>query len=71
MGLNNHTVKYCLLPVYILNTTYKGEKFTFAMNGQTGKMVGDLPVDKGAYAKYFGIIFIVVSAIAYIIQMLI
>ena len=56
MGLNNHTIKYCLLPVYILNTTYKGQKYTFAMNGQTGKLVGDLPVDKGAYAMYFSII---------------
>ncbi len=71
MSLNNHTVKYCLLPVYILNTTYKGEKFTFAMNGQTGKLVGDLPVDRGAYAKYFSLIFIVVAVISYIIQMLI
>jgi hypothetical protein len=22
------------------------------MNGQTGKLVGDLPVDKGAYRRY-------------------
>ena len=26
------------------------------MNGQTGKFVGDLPLDKGAYAKWWGII---------------
>ena len=68
MSLNNHTVKYCLLPVYILNTTYKNEKYTFAMNGQTGKMVGDLPIDRGLYAKYFGIIFLIVSVITYIIR---
>lgn len=71
MGLNNHTIKYCLLPVYILNTTYKGQKYTFAMNGQTGKLVGDLPVDKGAYAMYFSIIFVIVAVIAYVIQMFI
>lgn len=69
MSLNNHTIKYCLLPVYILNTTYKGEKFTFAMNGQTGKLVGDLPIEKSSYTMYFAIIFLVVSAIAFIIQM--
>ena len=68
MGLNNQAIKYCLLPVYILNTTYK---YTFAMNGQTGKFVGDLPVDKGAYAMYFSIIFVIVAVIAYVIQMLI
>ena len=38
--------KYALYPVWLLNTTWNGEKYTFAMNGQTGKLVGDLPVDK-------------------------
>ncbi len=37
--------KYALYPVWLLNTSYKGEKYTFAMNGQTGKFVGNLPVD--------------------------
>ncbi len=51
--LSNGTAKYALYPVWILNTTFRGEKFTFAMNGQTGKMVGDLPVDTGRYWKNF------------------
>lgn len=37
---------YAMYPVWILNTTYKGEKYVFAMNGQTGKFVGNLPLDK-------------------------
>lgn len=37
---------YVLYPVWILNTTWNGEKFTFAMNGQSGKLVGNLPMDK-------------------------
>ena len=41
-------VKYALYPVWLLNTTWNGNKYTFAMNGQTGKFVGDLPVDKAA-----------------------
>ena len=44
--------KYALYPVWILNTTWNGSKYTFAMNGQTGKFVGDLPVDKSAAAKW-------------------
>ena len=49
--------KYALLPVWILNTTWNGQKFTFAMNGQTGKFVGNLPMDKGAYYRWlFGIL---------------
>ena len=52
----NAKVKYALYPAWILNTTWNGNKYLFAMNGQTGKFVGDLPVDKGAAAKWtFGI----------------
>ena len=42
-------VHYALLPVWLLNTKWNGKDFLFAMNGQTGKMVGDLPVDKKKY----------------------
>ncbi len=38
--------KYALFPVWMLSTTYKGEKYTFAMNGQSGKFVGNLPMDR-------------------------
>ncbi len=44
--------RYVLYPVWLLNTTWNDQKFTFAMNGQTGKFVGDLPVDKKAYLRY-------------------
>lgn len=54
--LHNGKVSYALLPVWLLNTTWNGQNYLFAMNGQTGKMVGDLPLDKGAYKKYlFGL----------------
>ncbi len=45
--------RYALYPVWLLNTTWQGKKYTFAMNGQTGKFVGDMPVDKGLFAKWF------------------
>ena len=45
--LRNGSSKYALYPVWLLNTTWKGKRYTFAMNGQTGKMVGDLPADTG------------------------
>lgn len=37
--------KYVLLPTWILNTRYNGKEYLFAMNGQTGKFVGNLPID--------------------------
>ena len=51
--LSNGNAKYALYPVWLLNTTWNGNKYTFAMNGQTGKFVGDLPIDKSAAMKWF------------------
>ena len=42
--LKRGKVHYALLPVWILNTRWEGKDFLFAMNGQTGKLVGSLPV---------------------------
>lgn len=54
--LQNGSAKYALYPVWLLNTTWEGQKFTFAMNGQTGKLVGDLPLDRAAYKRWlFGL----------------
>ncbi len=38
-------VNYVLYPVWMMSTDWNGKKFSFAMNGQTGKMVGNLPAD--------------------------
>lgn len=37
---------YALLPVWFFNYHYKGKDYSFAMNGQTGTMFGELPVSK-------------------------
>ncbi|HHX62569.1 MAG TPA: hypothetical protein GX707_17930, partial [Epulopiscium sp.] len=46
-------VTYALLPVWMLNTKWKGKDFLFAMNGQTGKLIGDLPVDWSKFWMWF------------------
>ncbi|MFR8251079.1 MAG: hypothetical protein ACLVAI_04475 [Anaerovoracaceae bacterium] len=51
--LQNGRAKYALYPVWLLNTSWKGQRYTFAMNGQTGKFAGDLPMDKGLFWKWF------------------
>ncbi len=71
ISVNNGKAKYALYPVWLLNTTYKDKKYTFAMNGQTGKFVGDLPVDKGKYWKFFGIIAAVGALAAYALTWLV
>ncbi|MBR5618876.1 MAG: hypothetical protein IKW76_04005 [Clostridia bacterium] len=45
--------KYVLYPVWLLNTVYNGETYTFAMNGQSGKFVGNVPVDGGKLGGLF------------------
>lgn len=64
------TVKYALFPVWMLSTQWNGQTYTFAMNGQTGKMVGDLPIDKGRLVAYFFKWFIPAAVIVTLIQML-
>ena len=59
--------KYALYPVWILNTTWKDNKYIFAMNGQTGKIVGDLPADNGAFWKYVATRGVVIGVISYIL----
>lgn len=49
VGIANGKVQYALMPVWMLNTKYKDKMYTFAVNGQTGKLVGELPVDQGKY----------------------
>ena len=44
---------YALLPVWMLHTRWKDKDFLFAMNGQTGRLIGDLPVDKSRVAAWF------------------
>ena len=50
--LNGSRVRYGLLPAWILTTRWQDQIYTFAMNGQTGKMVGNLPIDKGLFWTY-------------------
>ena len=69
--LSNGKVKYGLLPVWILNTTWNNNKYVFAMNGQTGKFVGNLPLDKGAYWRWFFILTAILTAAIYGIQLLV
>lgn len=58
--------QYALYPVWILNTTWKGKKYIFAMNGQTGKMTGDLPIDEKIYLKWLAGLTVIFTILAYL-----
>ena len=57
--------RYALYPVWLLNTTWNEKKYTFAMNGQTGKFVGDLPVDKAAATRWTFLLAAIYGVAAY------
>ena len=68
--LNRGKVHYALLPVWLLNTKWNGQDFLFAMNGQTGKLVGDLPVDKKRFWTTFAAIALSVAVVVAALLML-
>ena len=72
--LHGGKVKYALFPVWLLTTTWNGQNYLFAMNGQSGKMVGNLPLDKSAYRKWLfgltGIASAVLFAASYLLWLL-
>ena len=49
---------YILLPVWMLNIKYNDKMHLFAMNGQTGKMVGNIPIDKKKRFLYWLLVFL-------------
>jgi len=69
--LRSRGVKYALFPVWLLSTKWQERNFLFAMNGQTGKFVGDLPLDKAAYWSWLLKIFGTAAAALLIISQII
>lgn len=52
-----HNVKatYALLPVWLINIDYLGKKYIYAINGQTGKIAGKLPMSVGRESIAFAL----------------
>ncbi|MBQ8892500.1 MAG: hypothetical protein IJ068_06540 [Bacilli bacterium] len=67
LKINN--TSYVLLPVFVLNIKYNDKIYHFAMNGQTKKMVGEIPVSKSkllllilvTFVLSFGIIILILK----------
>ena len=63
--LQNSRARYALLPMWLLNTRWNDQNFIFAVNGQTGKTAGDLPMDKGLFWKWLLGVTACVTAVAF------
>jgi DNA-directed RNA polymerase subunit RPC12/RpoP len=57
---------YALLPAWILTYRYLGKTFVYAVNGQTGKIFGELPVDQ----KKLGLTALIVAAVILLLFLL-
>ena len=57
----NAQAHYALLPVWMLTTKWRDKKFLFAMNGQTGEFVGELPTDKGLFWRNWAILSLILA----------
>ncbi len=66
--IDHSKARYVLLPVWMLNTQYRGKLYTFAMNGQTGKMTGKLPICPARFGAWFASIAAVTCALMTLIR---
>ena len=62
--------KYAMLPVWLFNVDYKGELYQFAVNGETGKIAGKLPISKLKIALAAGGGFVGTQLIALIVRLI-
>lgn len=46
---SNYKIIYCLLPIWFLNIDYDGQKYQFAINGESGEVCGAIP-----YSRFWG-----------------
>ena len=60
-------IAYALMPVWMLHTKWNDEDYLFAMNGQTGKLIGDLPIDPGKVRMRYLVLFLPLAIIIGII----
>lgn len=57
--VKNVSARYALMPVYILSTQWQNKNFLFALNGQTGKMTGNLPASKAKFSLWTAAIWLI------------
>ena len=60
-------VRNVLAPVWMLNTKWKDQNYVFAMNGQSGRMVGNLPIDRGRLVAWAAGLFFGLSAAGFLV----
>lgn len=70
INLYNLKTSFVLLPVWLLNIKYKKKIYTFAMNGQTGKINDNTPIDKKRIIFLWINAFIIIFALLLLLNLL-
>lgn len=68
--LQNEQTNYALLPVWIYNYKYKDQEYRFHINGQTGKIVGKVPLSKKKAWAYGATVFLSSAIIFFLINLI-
>ena len=68
LNIRDNQAKYVLFPVWFLHTKYNGQDYTFAMNGQTGKMTGTFPICPKKSLAWFAGVGMAAAALTALIQ---
>ncbi len=72
MNVDQKAVDYALMPVWVYEYEYGGETYIFYVNGQTGKIVGKMPLSKpkmiGYSASVFGFMMIIGQLVRMIME---
>ena len=58
---------YALMPIWILTYQRKGKNYTYAMNGSTGKIYGELPVSPLKLGLLFASLGVIVALLTFLI----
>lgn len=69
INLYNLNMSYILLPIWILNIKNRNKIYTFAMNGQTGKIINNTPIDKKRIIVSWIITFIIIFALLLLVNL--
>jgi len=64
--MNTHW-DYMLLPVWFMTYQYAGKIYEFAINGQSGKFVGNPPISKGKTAAFCAGLFLLTAIITFFV----
>ena len=58
---------YMLLPVWFMTFHYKGKMWEYAINGQTGKIAGELPIDERKMKRHLAFVAVITMLIVLVI----